>query len=88
MLGNDRDAFLSLDSGGFSVRGTLFLQAPDATYRVDGSCNESGDSSAEIAFAIDGGQQYQGQIYVADDGEVYLEASQNNSPFTLSLKRQ
>lgn len=87
VFGNDRDAYLSLDSGGFSVRGTLVLQSPDATYRVDGSCQDNGDS-AEISIALDGGHQYVGQVFVAEDGEVYMEATQGGSNITFEMKRQ
>jgi hypothetical protein len=82
----ERDAYIALRTDGYNIDGSLAITDPDASYRLSGSCNDDGDGSAEVMMNLNGGAPYIGQIYVADDGEVYFEGSQGSINF--ALKRQ
>lgn len=82
----ERDAYLALRSDGYYLDGSLAITDPDSSYRVSGACNDDGDGTAEVTMNLNGGAPYVGQIYVADDGEVYFEGSQGSINF--AFKRQ
>lgn len=82
----DRDAYVALRTDGYNIDGQMTLTYPDASYRISGTCSDDGDGSAEVTINLNGGAPYVGQIYVADDGEVYLEGQQGSMEF--ALKRQ
>ena len=88
VFGKDRDAFLNMSSrGNGDVDGFLSLVDPDANYTVDGYCEQKGDY-ADVEISLNGGQPYEGQIYVADDGEIYFEGEQDGTNISFVLHRE
>ncbi len=86
VFGSDRDAYMALRSDGYYVDGSLVITDPDGQYRVSGTCQDDGDGTAEVTINLNGGAPYVGQIYIAEDGEVYFEGEQGR--ITFELKRQ
>ena len=87
----DRDAYLAFDDtrGDSSVYGTLVLEGPEARYNISGSCERTGDGYANVSIVlIPGSEPYNGEIYDADDGQVYLEATQDSTGAKFTLQRQ
>ena len=76
-----------MGGNGYLVDGELVLQDPDQTYTMRGTCEQVGDT-ADVEFSLNGGAPYVGQIYEADDGQVYFEGQQNGSNITFVLQRQ
>lgn len=87
VFGQDRDAYLSMNTENYDVDGSLTVEDPEATYEVDGTCEQVGDA-ADVSISLDGGQPYVGQIYRADDGQVYFEGTQQGTGINFSLQRQ
>ncbi|MGZ3731652.1 MAG: hypothetical protein ACXVCG_20685, partial [Bdellovibrionota bacterium] len=88
-FGADRDAYLALDDSSGELHGRLYLESPEATYRVRGVCEQTSDLYANFEFTlVDGGEPYVGTIYEADDGQVYIEGTQDGTNAKFVLRRE
>jgi hypothetical protein len=87
VFGADRDAYLAMDTEGYDVDGTLVIQDPEAVYDVNGSCEQVGEA-ADVRISLNGGMPYVGQIYRADDGQVYFEGEQQGTGIRFVFQRQ
>lgn len=76
---------ISTDSRGYMIGGLWFEDG--AEYRVSGSCNQIGNW-AEVSLQLNGGSPYISRIYFGDDGEIYMEGYQPDTPVTFAFKRE
>ena len=87
VFGTDRDAYLAVNTDGYMVDGNLVIEDPEAMYDVSGSCEQVGEA-ADVRISLNGGQEYIGQIYRADDGQVYFEGQQPGTGIRFVFQRQ
>ncbi|MGZ3700679.1 MAG: hypothetical protein ACXWSD_02790 [Bdellovibrionota bacterium] len=87
VFGADRDAYIQLDTQDEYVNGSLVIEDPEASYRVTGTCEQVGEV-ADVSISLNGGQPYVGQIYRADDNQVYFEGTQAGSNIHFTMQRQ
>lgn len=88
VFSGNRDAFLALHSRGPEAVGDLWIEDPDSHYEVRGECRESGLGYAEFWFTlVAGGRAYEGTIYRADDGQVYIEGEQDVTGIYFVMRR-
>lgn len=85
----DRDAYLAFDDTSGSVVGRLYLQDPEATYNIEGECENTDELYANFWITlVPGGTPYYGTIYQADDGEIYMEGEQEGTGVKFTMRRQ
>ena len=87
VFGADRDAYISMNAQNDYVQGTLVIEDPETTFNVSGTCEQVGDA-ADVSISLNGGQPYVGQIYRADDNQVYFEGSQFGTNIRFTMQRQ
>jgi hypothetical protein len=78
-----------LDDTSGGLLGSLYLDSPEAMYNVQGGCAQTDVDYADFWFTlVPGGTPYRGAIYVADDGQIYIEGEQDGTGIHFVLQRQ
>lgn len=87
VFGSDREAWLGIQTDGFGyMTGDLFFE-DGAQFRVSGSCNQIANY-AEVSMSLNGGRPYVARIYFGDDGGIYMEGYQPDTPVTFAFMRE
>jgi len=77
-----------MDDSTGELLGTMYLEEPETTYNVEGGCEQTGDEYANFWFTlVPGGLPYYGTIYMADDGNIYIEGTQDQTGTKFVLRR-
>jgi hypothetical protein len=67
----------------------MYLEQPEVKYNVQGGCEQTHEDYANFWFTlVPKGNPYYGTIYEADDGDVYMEGTQDGTGAKFTLRRQ